>query len=349
MSTFNKNKKNYNNKKCYIIAEAGLNHNGSLEIAKNLIDIAADAGVNAVKFQKRTIEELATKEILETEDNRFPSFGKTYGEIRRFIEFNFEQYQELKEYTKEKNLDFIVTPFDIPALHFLSKLGVDKYKLASHSLTNLNLLKEVASKSKDTILSTGMSSLDEIDTAISIFNEQKNLKNLSLLHCVSSYPTPIKDCNISMIQFYKSRYKIKTGYSGHELGYTPTLAAVALGAEIVERHFTISKKMEGFDHKLSLEPEELKNMVNEIRNIEKSLGNTIKNISETEVITRKKYHVSMITKMNIKKGEKLTKDKITYKNPGTGIPPKDEIKFLNKIFLQDVKEDTLISADMLNE
>ena len=335
--------------RCYVIAEAGLNHNGSIDIAKELIQIASESAADAVKFQKRTVDILATNNYLDQEDNRFPSFGKTYREIREFLEFNLSEYIELKEYSKERGLDFIVTPFDTEALKFINDVDVDKYKLASHSLTNIDLIKEIALIDKDTILSTGMSDISEIDTAINIFKNNNNLKHLSLLHCVSSYPTPISDCNISMIPYFKSKYNIKIGYSGHELGFTPTLAAVALGAEIVERHFTISKKMEGFDHKLSLEPNELKSMVSEIRNIEKSIGNNKKQISSTEMITRNKYHVSMISNRFINKGEKLTKDSIIYKNPGTGIPPKNENFFIDKKFKVNVEKDTIISEDMFDE
>ena len=330
------------NKKCYVIAEAGLNHNGSLNIAKDLIEVAYRAGADAVKFQKRTVNLLATKEYLDKEDLRFPSFGKTYGEIRSFLEFNENQYRELREISKSKNLDFIVTPFDIQALEFLKKIKIDKYKLASHSLTNLDLLKEMSKVNEEIILSTGMSEIDEVDRAISIFKNN----NLSLLHCVSSYPTPLNECNLDMIKFLKERYKVKVGYSGHEIGYLPSLAAVSVGAEIIERHFTLDNKLEGFDHKISLEPKELKEMIKSIRDIEECFQNKPKKISETEMITRNKYHVSMVSKINIKKGFKLQKEFITYKNPGTGIPPKFEEKYINKIFSRDVDKDTLISEDM---
>ena len=330
------------NKKCYVIAEAGLNHNGSLNIAKELIEVAHKAGADAVKFQKRTVRLLATKEYLDKEDSRFPSFGKTYGEIRSFLEFNEIQYIELKKFAKSKNLDFIVTPFDVEALEFLKNIKIDKYKLASHSLTNLDLLKEISKVSEEIILSTGMSEIDEVDRAMAIFKNN----NLSLLHCVSSYPTPLNECNLEMIKFFKERYKVKVGYSGHEIGYLPSLAAVSVGAEIIERHFTLDNKLEGFDHKISLEPKELKDMIKNIRDIEECFQNKPKQISETEMVTRNKYHVSMVSKIRIKKGHKLQKKFITYKNPGTGIPPKFEEKYINKIFSKDVDKDTLISEDM---
>jgi sialic acid synthase SpsE len=328
--------------KCYIIAEAGLNHNGSFQIAKKLIDIAYNAGANAVKFQKRTIDLLATKNLLEARDDRFPNFGKTYGEIRSHLEFNEQEYVELKKYSKEKKLDFIVTPFDEKALNFLYNIGIDKYKLASHSLTNIDLLKACSKFNIDIILSTGMAEVEEIDTAVELLKSN----NLALLHCVSSYPTPLNECNLQMINFLKDRYKITVGYSGHELGFLPSLAAVASGAEIIERHITIDKKMEGFDHKLSLEPQELQEMVSSIRDIENCFSSEQKKVSSTEMITRNKYHVSMISKRSIKKGELLEKGMITYKNPGTGIPPKYEKKYINKKILLDIPIDTLITNEM---
>ena len=334
-----------NNNKCYIIAEAGLNHNGSLDLAMKLIDIASQSEVDAVKFQKRTISELAIEKELNKKDERFPSFGNTYGEIRTFLEFNLEEYISLKKYSEELGLDFIVTPFDIKAVDFLEKINLQIYKLASHSITNLDLLHKVASLNKTTILSTGMSEIEDIDKAVEIFKNYKNEK-LSLLHCISAYPTPLHECNLSMINFYKKRYKIKIGYSGHEIGYLPSLTAASLGADIIERHHTIDKKMEGFDHKLSLEPNELKEMTLSIRSINKILGHPDKSISETEMITKKKYNVSMVSNQFIKKGEIINKSQISYKNPGTGILPKFENDILGKETNVDIEKDTLIKYEM---
>ncbi len=329
---------------CYIIAEAGLNHNGSLEIAKKLIDVARDSGANAVKFQKRTISKLATKDVLEKEDNRFPSFGNTYREIRNHLEFDFDEYNILREYTYKNNLDFIVTAFDIDSYEFLKKIGVDKYKFASHSLTNIDLLEHASKNKIESIISTGMSDIGEIDTAVDIF--KKNNCLLSIMHCVSSYPTPIEECNLEFINVLKNKYKLKTGYSGHELGYLPTLVAVSRGADIIERHYTLDKKMEGFDHKISLEPNELKEMINQIRNINLSIGKGNKSVSKTEMITRNKYHVSMVAKRNIEKGEILEKNMFEYRNPGIGIPPKEEKKFLGKKINQKIFAETLIQSEM---
>ncbi len=329
---------------CYVIAEAGLNHNGSINIAKELIDVAFEANANAVKFQKRTIQKLATRNTLEAKDNRFPDFGKTYKEIREHLEFDINQYKELKSYTESKGMDFIVTAFDIEAVDFLDALQVEVIKLASHSLTNIDLLEYLAASNKKTIMSTGMAHLEEIDSAVEIF--KKNNSPLLLMHCVSAYPTPLKECNLSMIKELSKRYSIPVGYSGHEMGWSPTKIAVGIGAKAIERHFTLDKKMVGFDHKISLEPDELKEMIRDIRLVESMLGDGEKKVSKTEQITRDKYHVSMVSKGIIKKGEILTKNLITYKNPGTGIPKKNERTILGKKAKYQIEDDILLNEDM---
>jgi sialic acid synthase SpsE len=329
---------------CYIIAEAGLNHNGSLEVAKALIDVAAIAGADAVKFQKRTIEMLAVKSVLDAEDDRFPKFGKTYREIREHLEFSLEEYRELKAYTQAKGLDFIVTAFDTDAVDFLEKLGVDVYKLASHSVTNLELLDYLASLRKPIVLSTGMAELDELDRAIEIIRRHDT--PLVLLHCVSAYPTPLADCNLEMIDVLKERYRLPVGYSGHELGYLPTVVAVGMGAQVVERHFTLDKTMVGFDHKMSLEPDELIAMVRDIRNVRKIRGTGQKQVSETEWITRRKYHVSMASAVAIPAGTTLTEVMVSYRNPGTGIPAKLAHTVLGKRAARDISVDELLSVEM---
>ena len=331
--------------KCYIIGEIGLNHNGSLDMAKKLIDISKEAKIDAVKFQKRTISELAIKEYLSKSDSRFPSFGKTYKEIREFLEFDKEQYIKLKKYSEELDLDFIVTPFDEVAVDFLEEIDLKTYKLASHSVTNIDLLKKVAQLNKETIISTGMTEIDDIDTAKNIFDHYKNFK-LKMLHCVSSYPTPLDQCNLDIINFLKNRYNIPVGYSGHEEGFLPSIVAVSMGAEIIERHITVDRNLEGFDHKLSLNPIELKEMTKQIREIQLIKGKSDKKISDVEKITKDKYHVSMVSKNQLKAGTVISKKDIKYKNPGIGIPPKEEFKVFGKVLKQNVPADVLINYEM---
>lgn len=327
----------------YIIAEAGLNHNGSIDIAKELIRVAAESKCNAVKFQKRTIELLATEEILNAKDDRFPEFGSTYREIREHHEFNLDEYIVLKELSKSYGLDFIVTPFDIEAVKFLNNVGVDKFKLASHSLTNIPLLEFIREFSVPVIMSTGMSNIEEVDNAVSIL---KGNVDLELMHCISAYPTPNHMHNLNMIDFYKNRYSIKVGYSGHEIGWLPSICAVAKGADSVERHITLDCKMIGFDHKLSLEPKELKKMVDDIRSVEEVLGNTIRSVNEIESITRKKYHVSAVSSKEFKKNEFIKMKDLVFKNPGTGLSYQEAKEIIKNPLKVDVSKDVLLTKDM---
>jgi len=329
---------------CYVIAEAGLNHNGSLKIAKKLIDLASIAGADAVKFQKRTINKLAVKSTLDAPDDRFPEFGKTYREIREHLEFNMTQYQEIKKYTESKGLDFLCTAFDTEAADFLEELGVVIYKLASHSATNIELLEYLAKTGKQSIMSTGMADLDEIATAVQIFKEYKT--PLLLMHCVSAYPTPPDECNLNMMRVLKDKFNLSVGYSGHELGYLPTLTAVAMGAVAIERHFTLDNEMTGFDHKMSLNPEDFITMIRNIRGIDKIKGTGKKYVSDTEWITRRKYHVSMISSQEIPEGSELTSNMVSYRNPGTGIPAKDAHKVIGKKAMFKILEDELLSFEM---
>ena len=333
-----------NTSHCYVIAEAGLNHNGSVEIAKKLIDLASKAGADAVKFQKRTVDKLAVKATLDESDSRFPEFGRTYREIREFLEFDMVQYKEIKKYTEDQGLDFLCTAFDPEAADFLEELGVEIYKLASHSVTNIELLEHLAKIGKKSIMSTGMAELEEVETAVKIFKKYKT--PLLLLHCVSAYPTPLDECNLNMINVLKENFGLPIGYSGHELGYLPTLTAVAMGAIAIERHYTLDNNMTGFDHKMSLNPQDFVAMVKDIRNIEKIKGSGNKSVSETELITRNKYHVSMTSSQDILKGQELTVNMVSYRNPGTGIPAKDANKIIGKKALRNIPSDELLSLEM---
>jgi sialic acid synthase SpsE len=329
---------------CYVIAEAGLNHNGSIEIAKQLIDLAALAGANAVKFQKRTVDKLAIGSTLDALDSRFPQFGKTYREIRQHLEFDLDQYRILKKYSEKNNLDFICTAFDIEAVDFLNELGIKIYKLASHSATNIRLIEYLAKSGKPTILSTGMTDLNEIHTAVNIYREANT--PLLLLHCVSAYPTPLDECNLNMINVLKREFNLPVGYSGHESGYLPTLAAVSMGAEVVERHYTLDNNMVGFDHKMSLNSDEFVSMVKDIRSIEKIKGTGEKSVTEKEWVTRRKYHVSMASSEAIPAGCQLTSDMVSYRNPGTGIPAKDAYRIIGKKAIRNIPMDELLDFEM---
>lgn len=326
----------------YIIAEIGLCHNGSLDDARALIDIAIDAGANAVKFQKRDVANLAVPEVLDAPDNRFPSFGKTYREIRQKIEFSEKEFDEIFQYGTDKGITVFCTPFDINSLRFLKRYDPPVVKIASHSVTNWPLLKELAKWNKPVIMSTGMCTYSEIDDAVRILNDLP----VVLLHCVSSYPTNFQEANLKMIDVLRERYQVPVGFSTHEEGFLATLAAVIRGAGIIERHITLDHDQEGFDHKIALTSLELAEMIQKIREIEKMLVFHEKAISDKELITRKKYQVSAIAKTNLSKGAIFTEKDIDFKNPGIGLTPKQIQDFYNHRLKRNVKKNEIFSFDM---
>ena len=330
---------------CFVIAEAGLNHNGELEMAKRLIDAAVICGADAVKFQKRTVDALAIQPVLDAPDDRFPEFGSTYRQIREHLEFGWDEYVELLRYCNERQVIFLCTAFDVESVGFLERLGVSAYKVASHSVTNLLLLASLAAIGKPVIMSTGMCTLDEIDEAVGIF--QRHGTPFALLHCVSSYPQPAEESNLTMIAVLREQYGVPVGYSGHEIGYLPTLASVALGAAIVERHITLDRNLVGFDHKLSLQPDELLSMVRDIRTVEKAMGTGEKAVSEMEMITRRKYHVSIVAVRDIRPGQTITDSMLTLKNPGTGFPARLLNEVIGKRAKVFIPADTLLDSEML--
>jgi len=330
---------------CFVIAEAGLNHNGDLSMARRLIDAAVDAGADAVKFQKRTVDILAIEAVLDTPDGRFPSFGRTYREIREHLEFDAAKYGELVAHARGRGIPFLCTPFDIPAVDFLEPLDLPAYKVASHSLTNLPMLAHLATRARPAVMSTGMCELSEIDAAVDVFVRAGT--PLGLMHCVSAYPQPVDQSNLRMVDVLRERYGVPVGYSGHELGTLPTLAAVARGAALVERHLTLDRTLEGFDHRLSLTPDEFAAMVREIRDVERTLGSGMKAVSETEVITRRKYHVSIVSAREIQSGEVITMAMLTLKNPGTGMPASALEAVVGRPAAVRIQADSLIAPEML--
>jgi N-acetylneuraminate synthase len=250
----------------FIMAEIGINHNGDLQIAKKLIVAAKQAGCNAVKFQKRTIEAVYTQEELAAP--RETPFGKTNGDLKRGLEFSLEAYQEIDRFCKEQEILWSASPWDEESVDFLGRFNVPYYKVAAASLTDAGLLKKINSMGKPVILSTGMSELSEIDKAVQYINKE----NLLLMHCVSQYPAAPENINLKAIQTLRERYGVHVGYSGHELDTIISAAAVGMGACAVERHFTLDRKMWGSDQKASIEPDEMKEMIKNIRLVEQALG-----------------------------------------------------------------------------
>lgn len=328
----------------YFIAEAGLNHNGNLNLAHEIIELSHRAGADAVKFQKRTVSQLAIKQVLDSEDSRFPFLGSTYREIRESLEFNFSEYVELKNHADSLNLDFLVTPFDIEAIEFLRPLNLEAFKVASHSVRNLDFLHSLANENKPIIMSTGMSTLHEIDAAIKVW--QTHGIKYALLHCVSSYPTVDDDANLDVIKTLKKRYGVTVGYSGHEVDDLASIVAVSLGAKIVERHVTTDKKLNGFDHKLSLDEKELELTISKLRRVASLIGNPEKTLLTSELVAREKYNVSMVSKRDLLRGDILKIEDVTWKNPGTGIARSDRDLYIGKKLLQNVGEDCLLLPEM---
>ena len=271
-------------KKTYVIAEIGINHNGDMNIAKKLIDIAKDSGCDAVKFQKRTIEDVYTPEELDV--HRESPFGTTNREQKNGLEFGKTEYDEIDSYCRKLGIDWFASAWDIDSQKFLRQFNLKYNKVASDMLTVEPLLEEIASEGKHTFISTGMSTLDEIDRAVEIF-KQHNCP-FELMHCNSSYPMNNEDANLSMISKLKEKYACDVGYSGHERGLIVSLAAVALGATSIERHITLDRTMYGSDQSASIEPKGLNMLIRDIRAIEVSIGDGEKTMTEVEINCRKK-------------------------------------------------------------
>ena len=262
----------------YVIAEIGLNHNGSVDIAKQLIDVAVEAGAQAVKFQKRT-PEISTPEHMKATPRETPWGTMTYLEYRYRVEFEQEQYSEIDRYCKSVGVDWFASPWDEPSVDFLESMNVVAYKIASASVTDLGMLKKIKDTGKPVILSTGMSTIEQIDKAVETLGKD----NLSLMHATSTYPLPPEEANIRMITTLKERYGVPVGYSGHETGLQISIAAVALGAVSVERHITLDRAMWGSDHGASLEPKGFVSLVRDIRILEQAMGDGVKRIYPGEL------------------------------------------------------------------
>jgi sialic acid synthase SpsE len=334
-----------NDRPCYFIAEIGLNHNGSLDSAKKLIDCAVAAGASAVKFQKRTVDVLAVASVLDAKDGRFPDFGQTYRQIRDHHEFDAAGYGELLRYSARRGIPFICTPFDIPAVDFLERFDLAAYKVASHSVSNLPLLDRVGATGRPVIMSTGMCTWDELDAAVDVM--ARHNASLALLHCVSSYPQPDEESELGLIAALRDRYSVPVGYSGHELGSLPTLAAVALGAVVVERHITLDSTLIGFDHKLSVEPDDLIRLVADIRRLESMKGSGEKRVTDQEMRTRLKYHVSIVSTRDIDMGVVVSQDMLTLKNPGTGLPASAMADVVGRRARARIPADSLLEWELL--
>lgn len=330
----------------FIIAEAGVNHNGSMENAFRLVDVAAEAGVDYVKFQTFKTENIVSKSAQKAEYQIKNTENKdeTQYQMLKKLELSEEHHIQLIAYCKEKNIQFFSTAFDLDSLQYLKDIGLELVKIPSGEITNLPYLRKAASLFKKVILSTGMATLEEIKGALQVFLSAGIPKeNITILHCNTEYPTPMEDVNLKAMLQIQQEFGTKVGYSDHTLGIEVPIAAVALGATIIEKHFTLDKTMEGPDHKASLEPKELKAMVKAIRNIEKAIsGSGNKEVTESELKNIAIARKSIVAKRNIEKGELLTEENITVKRPGTGISPMQWDEVIGKRADMNFREDELI-------
>lgn len=322
-----------------IIAEAGVNHNGDFSLAKEMINVAKDCGADIVKFQTSItstskFSEKANYQKRETGDG-------TQLDMIKKLRFSFEQHSELKDYCDSVGIKYLSTPFDFESIHFLNDL-CDVWKVPSGEIINIPYLELIGKTKKPVIMSTGMGNLEEISTAISIL-KTNGTERISLLQCTTQYPTPYEDINLRAMLTLKNKFHCNVGLSDHSIGIEVPIAAVALGATIIEKHFTLDKKMYGPDHKASIEPDELKKMVDSIRNIEKALGDGEKKLLKTEEENLHIARKSIVAKRNIKKGEIFTVENIVPKHAGKGIPPSRWYEVLGKKAKQDFIEDEMIS------
>lgn len=328
-------------KHVFIIAEAGVNHNGSIELAKKLIDVAADAGADAVKFQSFKAEKLVTKEARKAEYQIETTGEESQFQMIKKLELDYEKHEELMNYAEEKGIMFLSSPFDLESIELLKKLDIEIFKVPSGEITNLPYLKAMAETGKKIVLSTGMSNLSDVESALRVLRES-GASDITVLHCNTEYPTPMKDVNLKAMLTLKDAFKVRVGFSDHTLGVEVLIAAVALGAEIIEKHFTLDKTMEGPDHRASLEPDELKLMVQSIRNIEKALGDGVKKLTESEMKNIDIARKSIVAGRDIAKGETFTENNLSVKRPGSGISPMKWNDVLGKESKRDYKEDELI-------
>ncbi len=326
----------------FIIAEAGVNHNGNLSLAKKLVDVAKDAGADCIKFQTFKSENIVSKkaEKAEYQKKNTNSEGSQL-EMLRKLELPYEDFIELNNYCKMKNIIFLSTAFDLDSIDFLKSLDMIAWKIPSGDITNLPYLIKIARLHKPVILSTGMCEMKEIYTAVDIL-KRHGAADITLLHCTTQYPTPYKDVNLKAMLTMKEQFGLPVGYSDHTSGIEVPIAATALGATVIEKHFTLDRSMEGPDHLASLEPLELTNMITSIRNIEIALGNGRKQPAASEVKNIAIARKSIVAKKAIMEGDSFTEDNITVKRPGNGISPMQWYEVLGQIAIRNFDEDELI-------
>jgi N,N'-diacetyllegionaminate synthase len=330
--------------KTFIIAEAGVNHNGSLELAKKLVDVAADAGADAVKFQTFKADKLVSRSAQKAEyQKQTTSKDESQYDMIKKLELDEHAHRELIRCCDEKQIMFLSTPFDSDSIDMLNGFGMPIFKIPSGEITNLPYLRHVGRLGKEVILSTGMSDLREVEDALNVLVQAGTDKEkITVLHATTEYPCPIDEVNLRAMQTIQNAFNVKVGYSDHTQGIEVPIAAVAMGACVIEKHFTLDRTMDGPDHKASLEPEELKAMVRGIRNISQALGDGFKKPSKSEIKNLVAARKSIVAARRIRLGEIVCEDNITIKRPGNGINPMRWDEIIGQRALRDYEEGDLI-------
>ena len=331
----------------FIVAEIGVNHNGSVHMARKLIDAAKDAGADSVKFQSFKTERIVTKYAekavyqKETTDPKKSQFS-----MLKKLELGDAEIKELHRYAQKRNILFLSSAFDEESVDLLDSLDVPAFKVASGELTNLPLLRHMAEKKRPMILSTGLSTLDEIKEALEVITKE-GVEDIILLHCVTSYPAKEEEANLKVMDLLRRQFGFPVGFSDHTLGITVSIAAAALGAVFIEKHFTLDRTLPGPDHRASLEPTEFKEMVKDIRDVERALGDGVKRLTANEEEIKKAARRSIVAKIRIRKGTIIRENMVDFKRPGTGLEPKNLCKIIGRRTKKDIEPDELITFEKL--
>lgn len=329
-----------------IIAEAGVNHNGSMELAKQMVDKAKEAGADYIKFQTFQPEKLVSKYAQKAEyQKKATGNEESQLEMLQKLALTQSDFRELKNYCEQVGIGFLSTPFDLDSIDFLESLDMDFWKIPSGEITNLPYLIKIAQTGRPIVMSTGMCQMEEIEEAL-MWLKKSGAGEITLLHCNTQYPTPMEDVNLHAMQSLKRQFGFPVGYSDHTEGIEVPIAAAALGATVLEKHFTLDKTMEGPDQAASLAPEELAAMVRAVRNIEKALGSGMKKVTTSEIENIGIVRKSIVAKCDIKRGEILSGENLTVKRPGNGISPMKWFEILGKEAYRDYKSDELIQEDV---
>jgi sialic acid synthase len=330
----------------YFVAEAGVNHNGSLDVAKNLVEIAAECGADAVKFQKRTVRDILIAEALDRPYLTPTSLGATYGEHREKLELSTDDYRALWQHARDRGITMLASAWDARSVDFLDDLGVPAFKTASADLTNLPLLEHIARKGKPMLVSTGMATMEEVEEALACVRKHLDDRAV-LLQCTSVYPCDNDKLNLRVMHTYRERFGVLVGYSGHERGLAPSEAAAALGACVIERHFTVDRTMVGPDHAASLEPEGLRRLIRNIRNIEHALGDGVKRLLPDERAVRERLAKSIVATRDIPAGTIITAGMLAAKGPGIGLAPRHIAELCGLVAERPIANDTPVPMEAL--